>query len=147
MALKGEYAPLSPQSWVAEQIEKWEASDGTDGINLAGTDLPCVIVVNRGAKSGLLQRTPLMRVEHDGTYLAVGSKGGAPSNPAWVNNVRTNPEVEVWDGPTKVDRTARELEGDERATWWERAVAAFPNYAKYQQNTERLIPIFALEAK
>jgi F420H(2)-dependent quinone reductase len=147
MALTGEYAPLDPASWVAEQIQKWESSGGTDGTTLRETGLPCVIVINRGAKSGQLHRTPLMRVEHDGSYLAVGSKGGAPKNPAWVNNLRTHPEVEVWDGPKKVDLVARELEGDERAQWWERGVAAFPNYAEYQQKTERQIPIFALERR
>jgi F420H(2)-dependent quinone reductase len=146
MALQGEYAPLDPAGWVAEQIQQWESSGGTDGTTLRETGLACVIVVNRGAKSGLLHRTPLMRVEHDGKYLAVGSKGGAPANPAWVNNLRTNPQVEVWDGPEKLELVARELDGDERSQWWERAVGVFSNYAEYQQKTERLIPIFILES-
>jgi F420H(2)-dependent quinone reductase len=146
MALQGEYAPLDPAGWVAEQIQQWESSDGTDGTTLRETGLSCVIVVNRGAKSGLLHRTPLMRVEHEGKYLAVGSKGGAPTNPAWVNNLRTNSQVEVWDGPEKLDLVARELDGDERTQWWDRAVEVFSNYAEYQQNTERLIPIFILES-
>jgi deazaflavin-dependent oxidoreductase (nitroreductase family) len=146
MPLEGEYAPLPAQSWVREQIEAWERSSGTEGTTLRDTGLPCVIVVNRGVRSGQLHRTPLMRVEHDGSYLAVGSKGGAPQNPAWVANLRANPQVEVWDGPDRGDFVAREVEGgDERAAWWERAVAAFPNYAEYQERTERLIPVFVLE--
>jgi F420H(2)-dependent quinone reductase len=147
MPLAGDYAPLPAAQWVRDQVEAWERSGGTEGTTLMETGLACVIVVNRGAKSGLLHRTPLMRVEHDGSYLAVGSKGGAPKNPAWVENLRADPDVEVWDGPERGDYTARELEAgtDERAEWWDRGVAAFPNYAEYQQKTERLIPIFVLE--
>jgi deazaflavin-dependent oxidoreductase (nitroreductase family) len=145
MPLQGEYAEPDPSGWVREQIETWERSGGTDGTTLRDTGMPCVIVVNRGARSGLLRRTPLMRVEHGGSYLAVGSKGGAPKNPAWVANLRENPQVEVWDGPERGDYVARELEGDERSQWWERAVAVFPNYGEYQERTERLIPVFLLE--
>lgn len=143
--LEGEYAPPDPADWVREQIEAWERSGGTEGTTLRDTGLPVVIVVNRGVRSGQLRRTPLMRVEHAGSYLAVGSKGGAPKNPAWVANLRADPRVEVWDGPTRGDYVAREIEGDERSTWWERAVAAYPPYADYQQRTERLIPVFVLE--
>lgn len=143
--MQGEYAQPDPQDWVREQIEAWERSGGTQSTTLRDTGLPCVIVVNRGVRSGKLRRTPLMRVEHGGSYLAVGSKGGAPANPAWVANLRANPQVEVWDGPQRGDYIARELEGDERSPWWERAVAAFPNYAEYQEHTERLIPVFVLE--
>ncbi len=145
MPLQGEFSNPNPAPWVRDQIETWERTGGTEGTTLGDTGLPVVIVVNRGARSGKLHRTPLMRVEHNGSFLAVGSKGGAPKNPVWVNNLRTHPEVEVWDGPLHGDYTARELEGDERATWWERAVAAFPNYADYQTKTERLIPVFVLE--
>jgi deazaflavin-dependent oxidoreductase (nitroreductase family) len=145
MPLQGEYAQPDPRDWVREQIEAWERSGGTEGTTLRDTGLPCVIVVNRGVRSGQLRRTPLMRVEHAGSYLAVGSKGGAPTNPAWVANLRANPQVEVWDGPNRGDYVARELEGDERSPWWERAVGAFPNYAEYQERTERLIPVFVLE--
>jgi deazaflavin-dependent oxidoreductase (nitroreductase family) len=145
MPLEGEYAPPDPESWVREQIETWERSGGTEGTSLLDTGMPVVIVVNRGVVSGQLRRTPLMRVEHEGSYLAVGSKGGAPKNPAWVANIRADARVEVWDGPTKGDYTAREIDGDERATWWERAVAAYPPYADYQVRTERLIPLFVLE--
>ncbi len=145
MPLEGEYAPPDPADWVREQIEAWERSGGTQGTTLRDTGLPVVIVVNRGVRSGKLRRTPLMRVEHDGSYLAVGSRGGAPRDPAWVANLRADPHVEVWDGPQRTDHLARELAGDERELWWERAVAAFPNYAEYQQRTERLIPVFLLE--
>lgn len=143
--LEGEYAAPDPAAWVREQIEVWERSGGTEGTTLRDTGLPVVIVINRGVRSGKLRRTPLMRVEHDGSYLAVGSKGGAPKNPAWVANLRADPHVEVWDGPTRGDYTAHELEGEARAVWWDRAVAAYPPYAEYQQRTKRLIPVFVLE--
>jgi deazaflavin-dependent oxidoreductase (nitroreductase family) len=143
--LEGEYAPLDPAGWVREQIEAWERSGGTEATTLRDTGLPIVIVVNRGVSSGKLRRTPVMRVEHDGTYLAVGSKGGAPKNPGWVANLRADPHVEVWDGPARSDHLAREIGGEERALWWERAVAAYPPYADYQKRTERLIPVFVLE--
>jgi len=144
MPLEGEYAPIQAD-WVRNQVETWERSGGTDGTTLLDTGMPVVIVVNRGARSGDLHRTPLMRVEHDGKFLAVGSKGGAPQNPAWVANLRANPLVEVWDGPRRADFTVREIDGDERAAWWERAIAAYPPYTEYQENTERLIPLFLLE--
>jgi len=144
MPLEGEYAPIQAD-WVRNQVETWERSGGTDGTTLLDTGMPVVIVVNRGARSGDLHRTPLMRVEHDGRFLAVGSKGGAPQNPAWVANLRANPLVEVWDGPRRADFTVREIDGDERAAWWERAIAAYPPYTEYQENTERLIPLFLLE--
>ncbi|HWD64658.1 MAG TPA: nitroreductase family deazaflavin-dependent oxidoreductase [Solirubrobacteraceae bacterium] len=145
MPLQGEYAPPAPAEWVREQVETWERTGGREGTTHKDTGLPVVIVVNRGAKSGQLHRTPLMRVEHDGDYLAVGSKGGAPENPAWVNNIRTHPEVEVWDGTERRDYTVREVHGEERDQWWERAVAAYPPYAEYQTRTDRLIPLFVLE--
>jgi F420H(2)-dependent quinone reductase len=145
MPLEGEFAAMDPAAWVRDQIETWERSGGTKGTTLRDTGLPVVIVLNRGARSGELHRTPLMRVEHEGSYLAVGSKGGAPKNPAWVANLRAHPDVEVWDGPVHDDFVARELDGDERAAWWERAVAAYPPYADYQQKTERVIPVFVLE--
>ncbi len=145
MPLEGPYAPPDPADWVREQIETWERSGGTAGTTLRDSGLPVVIVVNRGARSGQLHRTPLMRVEHEGTYLAVGSKGGAPKNPAWVANLRGDPHVEVWDGPSRSDRVAREISGAERESWWARAVAAYPPYAEYQERTERLIPVFVLE--
>ncbi len=136
---------MDPAGWVRDQIETWERSGGTEGTTLRETGMPVVIVVNRGVRSGQLRRTPLMRVEHDGSYLAVGSKGGAPQNPGWVANLRADPNVEVWDGPARDDYVAREIDGDERAEWWERAVKAYPPYAEYQERTDRLIPVFVLE--
>jgi F420H(2)-dependent quinone reductase len=146
MAIDGEYMP-SPAAWVRDQVEEYEGSGGTSGTTLANTGMPVVIVTNLGAKTGAVRKTPLMRVEHEGVYLAVGSKGGAPQNPLWVGNLRANPDVVVQDGTRTWEMTARELDGSERETWWERAVAAFPPYAEYQTKTERLIPVFALEPK
>jgi deazaflavin-dependent oxidoreductase (nitroreductase family) len=144
MAVDGEYVP-SPAPWVRNQVEAYESSGGTEGTTLADTGLPVVIVTNRGAKSGAVRKTPVMRVEHDGSYAAVASKGGAPEHPLWYYNLVANPRVEVQDGAGKWEMTARELSGDERAVWWERAVSAYPPYAEYQQRTSRLIPVFVLE--
>lgn len=144
MPVDGTYEPSS-QKWVRDQVELYESSGGTQGTTLRDTGLPVVIVTNRGACSGKVRKTPLMRVEHQGRYAAVASQGGAPRHPAWYENLKAHPLVEVQDGPHKQDMTARELEGDERAQWWERAVAAFPSYADYQRTTERQIPVFVLE--
>ncbi len=144
MPLDGKYAP-SPRTWVREQVELYESSAGAQGTTLRDTGLPVVIVTNVGAHSGKLRKTPLMRVEHEGCYAAVASKGGAPDHPLWYANLLANPLVELQDGPVKRDMVAREVHGEERAQWWERAVAAFPPYAEYQQKTEREIPVFVLE--
>jgi deazaflavin-dependent oxidoreductase (nitroreductase family) len=144
MPVEGEYEP-STAGWVREQVELYESSGGTKGTTLRDTGLPVVVVTNRGVKSGKVRKTPVMRVEHGGRYLMVASKGGAPDNPLWVYSVRANPLVEVQDGTHKQDMTARELSGDERAEWWERAVAAFPPYAEYETRTTRRIPVFLLE--
>jgi deazaflavin-dependent oxidoreductase (nitroreductase family) len=144
MPLEGSYEP-STQKWVRDQVEEYESSGGTRGTTLRETGLPVVIVTNRGANSGAIRKTPLMRVEHEGSYAAVASKGGAPEHPDWYRNLLADPEVEVQDGPQKWDMVARELSGDERAQWWERAVAAFPPYADYQVKTDRQIPVFLLE--
>jgi deazaflavin-dependent oxidoreductase (nitroreductase family) len=144
MAIDGEYIPSTAQ-WVRDQVEEYEGSDGTAGTTLRETGLAVVIVTNRGAKTGAVRKTPLMRVEHEGSYAAVGSKGGAPKNPVWVYNLRKNPQVVLQDGAEKWEMTAREITGEERAAWWERAVAAYPPYAEYQQKTARLIPVFVLE--
>jgi deazaflavin-dependent oxidoreductase (nitroreductase family) len=130
---------------VRDQVELYESSGGTQGTTLRDTGLPVVIVTNLGGKSGKLRKTPVMRVEHDGSYAMVASKGGAPEHPVWYYNLRANPQVEVQDGPDKRDMVAREVSGDERAQWWKRAVDAFPNYAEYQQKTSREIPVFVLE--
>ena len=128
-----------------DQVELYEGSGGTQGTTLLDTGLPVVIVTNRGAKSGKVHKTPVMRVEHDGRYAAVASRGGAPEHPQWYYNLRDNPRVELQDGPNRQDMTVREVTGDERAEWWERAVAAYPPYAEYQQRTTRQIPVFVLE--
>jgi deazaflavin-dependent oxidoreductase (nitroreductase family) len=144
MPLHGEYEPSSA-AWVRDQVEQYESSGGTQGTTLGDSGLPVVIVTNLGTKSGKLRKTPVMRVEHDGSYAVVASKGGAPEHPVWYYNIRDNPRVELQDGPRKQDMIAREISGDERAQWWERAVAAYPPYAEYQEETSREIPVFVLE--
>jgi deazaflavin-dependent oxidoreductase (nitroreductase family) len=144
MPLEGEYVP-SPRGWVRDQVELFEGSGGMEGTTLRDTDMPVVVVTNIGAKSGKVRKTPLMRVEHDGRYAAVASLGGAPKNPVWYYNLKANPRVEVQDGQKRADMIAREITGAERAEWWERAVAAYPPYADYQERTSRRIPVFVLE--
>ena len=142
MSLDGEYAP-SPAPWVRDQVELYESSGGQRGNTLRDTGLPVVIVTTRGNKSGKIRKTPLMRVEHDGEYLLVASKGGAPANPVWFYNLQADPDnVAVQDGSDRFAVHVRELDGTEREEWWQRAVAAFPPYAEYQQKTDRRIPIF-----
>jgi F420H(2)-dependent quinone reductase len=142
MSLDGEYAP-SPAQWVRDQVEEYESSGGQRANTLRDTGLPVVIVTTRGNKSGKIRKTPLMRVEHDGEYLLVASKGGAPSHPVWYHNLVADPDnVALQDGPDRFDVRVRELDGPERVQWWERAVAAYPPYAEYQQKTERTIPVF-----
>ena len=142
MSLEGEYEP-SPQQWVRDQVELYERTGGREGNTLRETGLPVVIFSTRGVKSGKVRKQPLMKVEDGGAYLMVGSQGGAPTDPAWVSNLRAAPDqVTVQDGPEPWDGVARELSGEERDAWWERAVAAFPNYAEYQEKTERQIPVF-----
>ncbi|CRK51909.1 putative enzyme [Rhodococcus sp. RD6.2] len=141
MPLTGEYEP-SPTKWAADQANLYEASGGTDGTTMRG--MPVVLLTTRGRKSGKLRKTPLMRVEHNGEYAIVASLGGAPKNPVWYYNVVADPHVELQDGTSRQDMTAREVTGDERAVWWERAVAAYPDYADYQTKTDRQIPVFVL---
>ncbi len=141
MPLSGEYAP-STADWARKQAETYEATDGAKANTIQG--LPVIVLTSVGAKTGRLRKTALMRVEHDGEYAVVGSLGGSAKNPVWVYNLRKEPHVELQDGTEKHDYQAREVSGEERARWWERAVEAFPNYAGYQQKTERLIPVFVL---
>lgn len=141
MPLTGEYEP-SPSAWAADQADLYERSGGTDGTVLNG--MPVVLLTTRGRKTGKLRKTPLMRVEHDGEYAVVASLGGAPKHPVWYHNVVADPHVELQDGPVKQDMTAREVHGDEKKLWWDRAVEAFPDYAEYQKKTEREIPVFVL---
>jgi F420H(2)-dependent quinone reductase len=141
MPLSGEYAP-STSDWAREQADKYMESHGTDGTELNGR--PVILLTTVGAKTGKLRKTPLMRVEHDGEYAIVASLGGAPKNPVWYYNVVKHPQVELQDGTVTRDYEAREVSGDEKAEWWERAVAAFPPYADYQKKTDRQIPLFVL---
>jgi deazaflavin-dependent oxidoreductase (nitroreductase family) len=142
MTIDGEYEP-SPADWVSKQVEAYERSGGAEANTLMDTGMPIIIVTTRGNKSGKIRKTALMRVEHDGEYALVASMGGAPKHPVWYWNLKADPDaVMIQDGPEPFDAHARELEGDERAEWWERAVAAYPPYAEYQTRTDRLIPVF-----
>ena len=144
MPVTGEYVP-SPEKWVRDQVELYESSGGTQGLTLRGTGLPVVVLTSLGASSGKVRKNPVMRVEHDGRYAVVASKGGAPEHPSWYHNLKAHPLVELQDGPIRRDMTAREAEGQEREEWWQRAVEAYPPYADYQEKTDRLIPVFVLE--
>jgi len=141
MPLSGEYAP-SPWDWSRENAEKYMSSGGTEGTDMKG--MPVILLTTVGAKTGKLRKTPLMRVEHDGQYAIVASLGGAPKNPVWYYNVVKNPRVELQDGPVTGDYDAREVFGEEKSQWWQRAVAAYPDYAEYQEKTDRQIPVFVL---
>jgi deazaflavin-dependent oxidoreductase (nitroreductase family) len=141
MPLSGEYEP-STSDWAREQAELYERSGGTEGTTLRG--VPVIILTSVGAQSGKLRKTALMRVEHEGEYAAVASLGGSPKHPVWYYNLKKDPHVELQDGPIKRDYLAREVTGDEKALWWERSVAVWPNYADYQTKTTREIPVFVL---
>ena len=141
MPLNGEYEP-SPATWAKDQVDRYERSGGTDGVTLRGR--PVIVLTSTGARSGKLRKTPLMRVEHDGRYAVVASLGGAPKHPVWYYNLIAHPHVELQDGPSKKDYQAREVFGDERDAWWQRAVDAWPDYATYQEKTSRVIPVFVL---
>ena len=142
MPLTGEYEP-STSDWARKQAELYEASGGTEGVDLRGRRV--IVLTSVGAKTGKLRKTALMRVEHDGVYAVVASLGGAPKHPVWYFNITANPHVELQDGPDKNDYLAREVTGDEKAVWWERAVEAWPDYATYQEKTSRQLPVFVLE--
>ncbi len=141
MPLEGEYEP-SAFKWVREQVEEYERSGGTRANTLRDTGLPIIVVTTRGNKSGKIRKFALMRVEHDGQYALVASLGGAPKHPVWYHNLTADPTaVTIQDGPEPHDYEVREISGDEKAEWWERAVAAYPPYAEYQARTERQIPV------
>jgi deazaflavin-dependent oxidoreductase (nitroreductase family) len=142
MPLSGDYAP-STAGWARKQAERFEATGGAEAADLRGR--PIIVLTSVGAKTGQLRKTALMRVEHDGRYAVVASKGGAAKHPVWYYNLRKNPHVELQDGPTKRDYLARELSGEEKALWWGRAVEVWPDYASYQAKTTREIPVFVLE--
>jgi deazaflavin-dependent oxidoreductase (nitroreductase family) len=142
MTLEGAYEP-SPWEWVRDQVETYERTGGREGNVQTPTGLPVIILTTKGNKSGKLRKTPLMRVEHDGEYALVASLGGAPKHPVWYHNLVADPTaVVVQDGPEPFDAEVREVTGDERTTWWDRAVAAYPPYAEYQEKTDRQIPVF-----
>ena len=142
MPLTGEYEP-SPEQWVRDQVEGYESSGGARANTLRDTGLPVIIVTHRGNKTGAIRKIALMRVEHGGEYALVASKGGAPKHPVWYYNLLADPTaVMIQDGPEPFDAEVRLVTGDERAQWWERAVAAYPPYAEYQTRTEREIPVF-----
>jgi deazaflavin-dependent oxidoreductase (nitroreductase family) len=142
MPLTGEYEP-SPSARSRTQVERYEATNGEDAGDLRGR--PVIVLTSVGARTGKLRKTPLMRVEHGGEYAVVASLGGAPKHPVWYYNLKKNPRVELQDGATKRDYVAREVTGDEKRLWWERAVRAWPDYASYQTKTDRRIPVFVLE--
>ena len=147
MPLTGEYVP-SPQQWVRDQVELYERTGGREGYLLAGTEWPVVIFTTRGNKTGKIRKFALMKVEHDGKYAMVASKGGAPKHPVWYYNLKADPDaITVQDGEQVIDGHARELEGEEREVWWKRAVEAYPPYAEYQTKTDRLIPVFVIEPR
>jgi deazaflavin-dependent oxidoreductase (nitroreductase family) len=141
MPLEGEYAP-SPWDWSREQADKYAESGGADAADMKG--MPIILLITVGAKTGKLRKTPLMRVEHNGEYACVASLGGAPKHPVWYYNIAKNSRVELQDGSVTQDYDAREVFGDEKAVWWERAVEAYPDYADYQTKTDRQIPVFVL---
>ncbi len=141
MPLTGDYEP-STSDWARENAEKYMESGGTEGTELQGK--PVILLTTIGAKTGKVRKTPLMRVEHDGEYAIVASLGGAPKHPVWYHNVKAHPQVELQDGTVTKDYEAREVVGDDKAVWWERAVAAWPDYANYQKKTDRQIPVFVL---
>jgi F420H(2)-dependent quinone reductase len=144
MTLQGEYVP-SKQDWVREQVERFEASGGTEATVLERTGDPIVVITSVGAKSGKLRKNPVMRVERDGKYVAIASKGGAPEHPEWYYNFVAHPEVDLQDGPVKKTYRARLVEGEEREQWWQLAVDTWPTYGEYQTKTDRQIPVFVLE--
>jgi deazaflavin-dependent oxidoreductase (nitroreductase family) len=141
MSIEGEYAPSASQ-WVRDQVETYERSGGREGNTLRETGIPIIVVTMRGKSTGLVRKIGLMRVEHDGEYALVASMGGAPKNPVWYDNLLADPaNVTIQDGPEPFPVAVREVTGDEKALWWERAVAVFPNYAEYQAKTSRTIPV------
>ena len=143
MTLQGEYVP-SKAKWVRDQVEKYEATAGAEANTLRDTGYPIVVITSRGAKSGNLRKNPVMRVERDGIYVAIASKGGADDQPEWYYNFLAHPEVDLQDGPEKKTYRVDLVEGEERADLWQLAVDTWPTYASYQKKTERQIPVFKL---
>jgi deazaflavin-dependent oxidoreductase (nitroreductase family) len=144
MSLSGTYVPSS-QQWVRDHVAAYEASDGAEANTLRDTGYPIVVITSVGARSGHLRKNPVMRVERDGKYVAIASKGGSDDNPEWFHNFLAHPEVELQDGPSKHTYAVRLLSGDERTEWWDHSVHTWPTYADYEKRTEREIPVFLLE--
>ncbi|MCM0673195.1 nitroreductase family deazaflavin-dependent oxidoreductase [Micromonospora phytophila] len=142
MALTGDYEP-SASAWVREHVEQIMLTGTTDGVTISG--LPTVLLTYRGAKTGKVRKTPVMRVEHEGRFAAVASKGGAPTNPQWYASLVAEPIIELQDGVVTRQYRAREVFGNEKALWWRRAVDAYPDFADYQRKTDRQIPVLVLE--
>jgi deazaflavin-dependent oxidoreductase (nitroreductase family) len=140
----GKYVP-SPRDFAAKQVELYERTGGREGDTIDGFTV--VILTTRGVKTGDVRKTPIIRVERDGAYLAVASYAGRTYDPAWAHNLRATPEAELQDGPEAVPVTARELGVSERAAWWDRAVSVFPRYAQYESTAERVIPLFLLSPR
>ncbi len=145
MGFDGEYE-ASTWGWVADQVEAYEASNGAEANTLRDTGIPIMIITTVGHKSGKVRKVPLMRVEHEGEYAIIASKGGAPAHPGWYHNLMADPNILVQDGPAPFETDVRIVTGEERAAWWERAVAVFPPYAEYQEKTDREIPVFVSRA-
>lgn len=143
MSIGDQDLELSPTDWVRDQTQQILDTGTTVGVEILGR--PVVLLTIRGAKTGKLRMVPLMRVEHEGTYAVVASKGGAPTHPAWYHNITANPDVRLQDGRETRTYRAREVSGEERATWWDRAVASYAPYADYQEKTTREIPVLVLE--
>ena len=143
--MSNETVEFNPTDWVREQTKKIVETGTTEGLDVQGS--PIVLLTLRGAKSGKLRYTPVMRVEHNGSYAVIASKGGAPEHPSWYYNIKAYPEFPLQDGTVTKDYVAREVEGAERAEWWDRAVAAYPSFADYQEKTDRHIPVFVLDPK
>jgi deazaflavin-dependent oxidoreductase (nitroreductase family) len=143
MTLQGEYVPSKAQ-WVRDQVEKFEATEGAEANTLRDTDDPIVVITSRGAKSGNLRKNPVMRVERDGVYVAIASKGGSDDQPEWYYNFLEHPEVELQDGPERRTYRVELVEGDERADLWQLAVDTWATYGEYQKKTDRQIPVFKL---
>ena len=139
------YIP-SPANWVAEQVELYEGSGGTQGTTSNDSGLPVIIVTNRGRKSGAVRKTPLMRAVDDGCYILVASMGGAPKNPGWYHNLKEDPNVEIRDSMNVFDMRVREVsDSNEKQRLWDITVAAYPPYQEYQDKTDRVIPVFIAE--
>ena len=145
MVIKGEYEP-SPSGWVRDQVEEYEASDGARANTLRDTGLPIIVMTTIGRKTGKVRKVPLMRIEHDGEYAIIASKGGAPDHPIWYHNLSADPRVTIQDGTRPFAAVVRLVSGDERHAWWQRAVAAYAPYADYQEKTDRQIPVFIATA-